>query len=113
MSFSADGSLVSGQLRIAYVLCLISSEFALIWSFSRAVSIAAFEPMLTLLRSIIRTIPLEWHFYKSSSLVGRSLLGAVRYVGIAALVANAALYFSGFTQASCHSVHLLPGILQC
>lgn len=86
MSFSADGSLVSGQLRIA------------------AVSIAAFD--------IIRTIPLEWHFYKSSSLVGRSLLGAVRYVGIAALVANAALYFSGFTQASCHSVHLLPGILQ-
>ncbi|KAG8826502.1 hypothetical protein FRC19_008754 [Serendipita sp. 401] len=82
MAFDATG--MSGQMRIA------------------ALSIAAFD--------IIRTIPSEYLFYKTTTRDKNALLAAVRYLGVAAMVANGALYFNGYSATSCRSVHLTPGI---
>ncbi|PVF94055.1 hypothetical protein CPB86DRAFT_714055 [Serendipita vermifera] len=110
MSFQADSSIVAGQLRIAYVLLLGFHVSARVFHELPA-DRAAFLPIFRL--QIVWTIPAEHIFYKGATAPKKTLLVATRYLGIAALVANCALYFSSYDGASCRSVHLLPGILQC
>ncbi|KAG8808861.1 hypothetical protein FRC17_003742, partial [Serendipita sp. 399] len=61
---------------------------------------------------IVRTFPSEYFFYKTSPPANRAILAAVRYLGVAAMVANGALYFNGYSAKSCRSVHLIPGIFE-
>lgn len=41
-----------------------------------------------------------------------ALFAATRYLGLAALIANASLYFSNYSPALCSAVHIIPGIFQ-
>ncbi|CCA71538.1 hypothetical protein PIIN_05474 [Serendipita indica DSM 11827] len=109
MSFGGDSSLTAGQLRIA-ALSIAAYEYVLPLPLSQPIPAQRSWPLCT--SSMLRTIPLEHSLYKSSPPMRSALFAATRYLGLAALIANASLYFSNYSPALCSAVHIIPGIFQ-